>query len=244
MKNHLISISLILVLFILAANLNWRVRDKLLELQYDFLHENKAINTKHEIQKQLAALEQISFQKLDEAYLSYTKSDNKKYEKLVNGLTYYKIKRTQLNQKIVGHFRWKAFICKDDYYQECIFDQREEVIGVFNPKIFFKTLELIEELDKLDYDKYGFRIVNGHRHPRYNEKIKGAQFSRHIKGEAVDIVVDDINEDGRANKKDKDIVLDLLEKKIIGNEGGIGLYPGTDNVHYDVRGTRARWNSY
>jgi uncharacterized protein YcbK (DUF882 family) len=38
--------------------------------------------------------------------------------------------------------------------------------------------------------------------------------------------------------------LDLLENEIIKNDGGIGLYPGTDRVHYDIRGTRARWNSY
>jgi uncharacterized protein YcbK (DUF882 family) len=65
-----------------------------------------------------------------------------------------------------------------------------------------------------------------------------------FKGEAVDIVIDDINKDGYANKTDKDIILDLLENEIIKNDGGIGLYPGTDRVHYDIRGTRARWNSY
>lgn len=44
--------------------------------------------------------------------------------------------------------------------------------------------------------------------------------------------------------EDKQIVLDFLDKEIIGNKGGIGLYPGTKAVHFDVRGHRARWNSY
>ena len=122
--------------------------------------------------------------------------------------------------------------------------ERDDIICIFNEKIFYKTLELQDELEKLGYDPHGFTIVNGHRHPAYNERIGGASLSRHMKGEAVDITVDDVNMDGYANKADKDIILDLLERKIIGNEGGIGLYPGSGNVHYDVRGTRARWDSY
>jgi len=35
-----------------------------------------------------------------------------------------------------------------------------------------------------------------------------------------------------------------LEKKVIKNEDGLGLYPGTQSVHYDVRGVRARWDSF
>lgn len=44
--------------------------------------------------------------------------------------------------------------------------------------------------------------------------------------------------------EDKQIVLDFLDKEIIGNKGGIGLSPGTKAVHFDVRGHRATWNSY
>jgi len=36
----------------------------------------------------------------------------------------------------------------------------------------------------------------------------------------------------------------LLDKKIIRNEGGVGLYPNSSSVHFDVRGRRARWKSY
>jgi len=50
--------------------------------------------------------------------------------------------------------------------------------------------------------------------------------------------------DGKSTKEDKDIVLDTLEKKVIKNEGGLGSYPGTQSVHYDVRGVRARWDSF
>ena len=223
---------------------NWRVRDKMLELKYDFQHDNPTVNSQEAIDKVLSNLTTINYSDLDDAYLAYTKSNLPKYKSLVKRLTYYQVRREDLNKKIAGDFRLKSFICKDDYYADCIMGDVSSVTCIFNPKIFAKTLALMTELEKLDYDPYGFTIVNGHRHPSYNEIVGGAKLSRHIKGEAVDILIEDINLDGYIDKADKDIVLDLLETKIIGNEGGIGLYPGTDNVHYDVRGTRARWNSY
>ncbi len=240
----MINAVLIVILFILAVNLNWRVKDRFLEIKYDWFHQNQEVNTKAKIDKVLSGLKKINFTELDSEYLNYTKSNEPKYKKLLKRLEYCRLQRTDLNKKIVGQFRLKEFICKDDYYHDCIMSRGEEIKCILNPKIFYKTLELLKELENSGYNKYGFRIVNGHRHPEYNEKIGGAKLSRHIKGEAVDIVVEDINEDGYANKKDKDIILDLLENKIIKDEGGIGLYPGTDNVHYDVRGTKARWNSY
>jgi len=105
--------------------------------------------------------------------------------------------------------------------------------------------------DYLDYSKSNI--------PKYAKLIKGAQYyeikGEHLfqkvvgdfrlkEGEAVDIKIGDINQDGFANQEDKTIVLDLLEKQIIKNTGGIGRYPGTLSVHYDVRGYRARWDSY
>ena len=244
MKQWMISFMLIIILFLLAIRINWQVKDKVLEFQYDLQNENFEVKTKTKIDKILSEIEQTNFQSLDSEYLTFTKSYEEHYKKLIRNLTYFKIQQKDLNKKIVGHFRLKEFICKDDYYHNIVFGKTENIYCILNPKIFYKTLELMEALEKMGHNKYGFSIVNGHRHPSYNEEIGGAKLSRHIKGEAVDIVVNDINNDGYANKADKDIILDILENQVIKNQGGIGLYPGTGNVHYDVRGKRARWNSY
>ena len=220
------------------------VKDKWLEIQYDCFNKNRNVTSKKEINEILSKIGKTKFSDLDERYLSYSKSNEKKYRKLVKQLEYYKVKRKDLNKKIVGKYRLKEFLCKDDYYKGCLFNRVEEIPCIINRKLLYKTLDLLEVLEKRGYNQYGFKIVNGHRHPKYNEKVGGAKLSRHIKGEAVDIEIDDINNDGVSNKIDKDIVLEILENEIIKNEGGIGLYPGTGNVHYDVRGTRARWNSY
>ena len=36
----------------------------------------------------------------------------------------------------------------------------------------------------------------------------------------------------------------LIENYIIKDEGGLGLYPKSDVVHFDTRGHRARWDSH
>ena len=106
------------------------------------------------------------------------------------------------------------------------------------------VLSLQQELRKLGHDHNGFKITYGHRSPIKNELVKGAKSSKHIMGQAVDIVINDIDRDGKYTEKDKNIVLDIAERIVIGNKGGIGRYPGTRTVHLDVRGSRARWDSY
>jgi hypothetical protein len=46
-------------------------------------------------------------------------------------------------------------------------------------------------------------IKHGFRHPAYNHQIGGASKSRHQFGEAIDLLVGDVNGDGRADEDDK-----------------------------------------
>lgn len=70
--------------------------------------------------------------------------------------------------------------------------------------------------------------------------------SRHLKAEAIDFIVFDVNGDWKADFQDVDIVYNILNKQIIRNKGGIGTYKnaGMDRqmIHIDCRGRRARWN--
>ncbi len=244
MKRFFIYTIFFTICIILLFFFYWRTRDNLYEIYYDWTTNNKIVTSKKQIDNFLNTLETHTYQDCPKEWLDYTQSNTAKYKSLVQDLTYYKIPRTAFNRFIVGDYRLKHFICRDSYYKSCVLNKRDHIICIFNKKIFYKLLELQEELEKQGYNKNGFEVVNGHRHPTYNEQVKGASQSRHIKGEAVDLSIYDINNDGYSNKTDKDIVLDILENKIIKNEGGLGLYPGTQSVHYDVRGHRARWNSY
>ena len=75
-----------------------------------------------------------------------------------------------------------------------------------------------------------------------------ASKSKHKSGQAIDIIVLDVNNDGKSDSKDVDIVHQILDKKIIKDKGGLGTYKNESGffnkqmIHFDCRGTKARWN--
>jgi len=77
-------------------------------------------------------------------------------------------------------------------------------------------------------------INSGYRNIEYNRNIGSKDTSQHVKGTAADIVVEGVSPDD---------VADAIEFLIMGGmlkEGGVGRY--NTFTHYDIRGTRARWN--
>jgi uncharacterized protein YcbK (DUF882 family) len=95
--------------------------------------------------------------------------------------------------------------------------------------------ELVNNLQVLrDYLQEPILINSGYRSPEYNKKVGGVKNSYHTKGMASDIRVVSLT------PKELHTVIEKLisEKKM--KQGGLGLY-GTF-VHYDVRGSKARWN--
>ena len=163
---------------------------------------------------------------------------------MLKGSQYRILKRDDFFKKIVGDFRINDFVCKDAYYRACLLDASKEYYWLIDEKVLASLIDLRQSLKSKGYDPEAFTITSGHRHPRKNESIRAAKLSRHMKGQAVDMYIQDINKDGKYTDEDKKIVLDIAEKEVIQNKGGIGRYPGTRAVHIDVRGTRARWDSY
>jgi uncharacterized protein YcbK (DUF882 family) len=76
-------------------------------------------------------------------------------------------------------------------------------------------------------------ITSGYRSPQHNKKIGGAKDSQHVKGMAADIKVA-----GMTPKEVALVIEGLIESGKM-RQGGIGIYPSW--VHYDIRGTKARW---
>ena len=89
--------------------------------------------------------------------------------------------------------------------------------------------ELAENLQVLrDHIKKPIRVISGYRHPEYNKKIGGAKKSQHMEARAADIKVS-----GMAPAEVHATILKLIK-------GGLGKY--STFVHYDTRGTAARWS--
>ena len=78
-------------------------------------------------------------------------------------------------------------------------------------------------------------INSAYRSPYHNRRIGGVKFSKHLLGIAVDL---------SSRSKTPRQLYRIISKMIRDNEikeGGLGLYKGF--VHYDTRGTKARWNT-
>ena len=77
-------------------------------------------------------------------------------------------------------------------------------------------------------------INSAYRSPEHNRKIGSNDSSQHILGKAVDIVVKGVAPD------DVYDAIEFLISEGLVKEGGLGRY--NTFTHYDIRGTRARWN--
>ena len=77
-------------------------------------------------------------------------------------------------------------------------------------------------------------INSGYRSPAHNKAIGGVSNSQHLLGKASDITSRDYSPVQLYS-----IIEGLIEQGKI-SEGGLGIYNGF--VHYDIRGTKARWD--
>jgi len=243
-KKLLYLVVIVLSILVITLSQHWRVLEYYQRCMYDFKHSQKDINSQKEINAILEGFKVIKYQELNEDYKIYSKSENSKYKSLLENKRYFQIGRNDFYKHIVGSFRIEDLLAKDKYYKQSLKSSNQDYFWLIDKELLYKLLELRKELESQGFNKDGFVITNGHRHPRYNEKVGGAKLSRHIKGEAIDIHIKDIDRDKKYTKNDKDIVIQILEDKVIKDQGGIGLYPGTRSLHFDVRGYRARWNSY
>ena len=95
-------------------------------------------------------------------------------------------------------------------------------------------LELAKNLQVLrDEVKKPIKITSGYRPAELNAKVGGATKSRHITGQAADFKIE-----GYTPKQVAAIIEKLIAEGKI-KQGGLGTY--STWVHYDTRGTAARW---
>jgi uncharacterized protein YcbK (DUF882 family) len=78
-------------------------------------------------------------------------------------------------------------------------------------------------------------VNSGYRTPSYNKKVGGKPASKHMKAQAGDLVTRSYTPKQLAAKIEKLIAAGKMK------QGGLGIYPSF--VHYDVRGTKARWKA-
>jgi len=83
--------------------------------------------------------------------------------------------------------------------------------------------------------KKPINITSGYRSPKHNANVGGESDSQHLLGKAADIQIE-----GMSPKQIYTIIEKLITEGKI-SQGGLGLYTSKGFVHYDIRGTAARW---
>lgn len=119
-----------------------------------------------------------------------------------------------------------------------------------NCKVTHKLIMIENEIEKRGYRNDWF-IISGQRHLWYNKILpNSAKDSYHLKGEAIDIYVIDINGDGIFNSEDIKIFqsankyVESIHPELIGAVGTYTTkgYFTRHMIHVDTRGYKLRYN--
>lgn len=124
--------------------------------------------------------------------------------------------------KITPHFTWQEANCRD---------------GTIVPQHLQKnTVTLCKNLEVLRafIGNKPIHVNDIFRTPQHNEEVKGSPRSQHLFAKAADIWV------AYVTPKELNHTIKFLIDQGEMLEGGLGLYNW--GVHYDIRGTKARWN--
>jgi uncharacterized protein YcbK (DUF882 family) len=96
--------------------------------------------------------------------------------------------------------------------------------------------KLVPQLEKIRAaaGNRSMRINSGYRSPAKNVAVGGAKNSYHMKGMAADFTIQ-----GMKPNEVQQLVGSLIDSGQI-TQGGLGSYGAF--THYDIRGTKSRWN--
>ena len=101
--------------------------------------------------------------------------------------------------------------------------------------IYHNMVKVANQLQALrNFLNKPIHINSAYRSEEYNASIGGVSNSQHIMGRAADIVVK-----GMTPIEVSEVIEDLIKKGDM-LQGAIGIY--SSFVHYDIRGTKARWD--
>ncbi|MGJ1328480.1 YcbK family protein [Sphingobacterium multivorum] len=123
--------------------------------------------------------------------------------------------------QLTKNFKLEEFDCKD---------------GTPVPKQFYSNVTKLAKNLQVLRDYLGVPVTvtgSGYRTPSHNKAVGGAPESKHMTAEAGDI-----NAKGYTPNQLAAVIEKLIKEGKM-DQGGLGIYPGF--VHYDIRGTKARW---
>lgn len=212
------------------------------QLLFDLRNQNQSVLSVEKAINVLKSLKQIEYSNIDAEYLKFTGYYLPEYENMVRNEKFYAIENKDIYLKISGDIRIRDFLPKDQYLNHSIRRSKNQLYWLVDTCLIYKIIELQQLLLQNNYNYRAIKLISAYRYPSYNKRVGGVRNSRHLIGEAADILIMDVNMDKKYTEKDKALVYQLLDQKVIGQKGGIGRYPDRRTIHIDVRGKKARWD--
>jgi hypothetical protein len=212
-------------------------------LTFDEATQQQPVTRHAQLDSVIAQLATVPFSQLDSGYLAHAGIVGK-WRKELARKTWYAVEGEQGLLFVVARMRIQDFMAHDPFAKslDVAVQEADQTYFSIDKRVLHKLLDLLIWMQAQGYDTEQVRINYGFRHPSLNVRAGGAPKSRHQWGEAIDLLIGDIDRNGVMDAEDKQPLLEILETKIIGNEGGVGRYPGSQVIHIDVRGTKARWD--
>lgn len=216
----------------------------LLEKFYDATNNNPVIENYSNSKIILEQYPIISFDALPNEESTRMKIAQKNYESLLLSLRFYKIPAKDVYRKLLRNIRIRELCSKEQLPPYPLLSPNRYVYLCVDDEIIKAYFHLTEELKLSKWNPEALKINSGYRSPNQNDHVSGARNSMHLYGKALDLRIGDINNDHQTNLLDKNLVYNIMDKKVIKYKGGLGFYPGTMILHMDTRGKYARWKYY
>ena len=205
---------------------------------FDLTEKNPYVSRRIQVKAIFDRFGRIPARDLPKEFRARTGLNKKVTTELFNGREFFIVRKRDLYRKIAGNNRLMSVISADNGYRRHSMWSDEPFYVYIDRKVLYLLLDIQDELEQAGLDRDGIRIISGHRTPGHNSNVGGKKESRHLTGDALDLMIGDINRDGKEDRQDKKIIIPILNR-LVGKNGGLGVY--ARSVHIDVRGYRARW---
>jgi uncharacterized protein YcbK (DUF882 family) len=181
------------------------------------------------------------------------------YERRYHHLTLRRVTPQQRSLALVGEIPVEHFLSPELRFPgSWLYTSLNVPTGVdeyllIDRRVLVKLLLILEQLQRGGFDPRAFTIISAHRTERVNQHLYRyrmktfgatalARRSYHLRGQALDLIIGDLDRDGRVSYADHEVMICAIraaERIKPRLRGGLGLYRGS--IHTDVRGHAAHW---
>ena len=241
-KPRLKPLGYVVVLTLLALP-GWLVfnlldKSRLERMYFDLTNENPYVTRRLQVKAIFDQFSRISARDLPAEFRARTGLKKQILSELFRGKEFYVVKKRDLYRKIAGNNRLMSMVSADNGYKQYSLWSEQSFYVYLDRRVIYLFLDIQDALEQSGHDRDALQIISGYRTPGHNRNVGGKKESRHLAGDALDIMIGDLNRDGRADRADKKLLIPILNR-LVGRTGGLGVYGRS--VHIDVRGYRARW---